>query len=174
MRCLSKSVAVAVSLGCVFAARAGDGPIKPNVGTWTLNPGKSKTEAWVAKSQTRVYEEREGGLLYARYEGTDARGKPTFVEFEARLDGKPYPYAVRGGSLTYTITLKPVDDRSFAFEVKAKFAQPFLDRNGIVHEGRLAWTGTHTASTDGRSFSDSYKTDWKGEPSRAVLVFDKQ
>jgi hypothetical protein len=174
MRCLPKSVAVAVSLGLVFAARAGDGPIKPNVGTWTLNLGKSKTEAWVAKSQTRVYEEREGGLLHARYEGTDASGNPTFVEFEARLDGKPYPYTVRGGSLTYTIMLKPVDHRSFAFEVTAKFAQPFVDRNGAVHEGRLAWTGTHTVAADGRSFSDSYKTDWHGDPSRAVLVFDKQ
>ena len=174
MRRLSKSVAVAVSLGLVFAARAGDGPIKANVGTWTLNLGKSKTEAWVAKSQTRVYEEREGGLLSARYEGTDARGNPTFVEFEARLDGKSYPYTVRGGPLTYTIMLKPVDDRSFAFEVTAKFAQPFVDRNGAVHEGRLAWTGTHTVAADGRSFSDSYKTDWHGDPSRAVLVFDKQ
>jgi hypothetical protein len=43
-----------------------------------------------------------------------------------------------------------------------------------VHEGRLAWTGTHTVAADGRSFSDSYKTDWHGDPSRAVLVFDKQ
>jgi len=172
MRRLSKLLAV--FLGCAFAARAGDGPIKPNVGTWALNLGKSKTEAWVAKSQTRVYEEREGGLLYARYEGTDARGNPTFVEFEARLDGKPYPYSVRGGSLTYTIALKPVDDRSFAFEVKAKFAQPVLDRNGAVHEGRLAWTGTHTVAADGKTLSDSYKTDWHGDPSRAVLVYDKQ
>lgn len=174
MRRLSRSVAAAVFLGCAFAARAGDGPIKPNVGTWSLNLGKSKTEAWVAKSQSRAYEEREGGLLHARYEGTDASGKPTFVEFEVRLDGKPYPYAVRGGPLTYTITLKPVDDRSFAFEVTAKFAQPFVDRNGTVHEGRLAWTGTHSVAADGRSFSDSYKTDWQGEPSRAVLVFDRQ
>jgi hypothetical protein len=168
-------IAVAVAfLGCVFAARAGDSQIKANVGTWKLNIEKSKTEAWTAKSQTRVYEEREGGLLHARYEGTDASGNPTFVEFEARLDGKPYPYTVRGGSLTYTIMLKPVDDRSFAFEVTAKFAQPFVDRNGAVHESRLAWTGTHTVAADGRSFSDSYKTDWHGDPSRAVLVFDKQ
>jgi hypothetical protein len=174
MRRLSKSVAVAMSLACALAARAGDGPIKPNLGTWTLNLGKSKPEAWVAKSQTRVYEEREGGLLHARYEGTDASGNPTFVEFEARLDGKPYPYAVRGGSLTYTVVLKPVDDHSFAFEVKATFAQPFLDRNGTAHEGRMAWTGTHTVAADGKTFTDSYKTDWHGDPSRAVLVFEKK
>jgi hypothetical protein len=43
-----------------------------------------------------------------------------------------------------------------------------------VHEGRLAWTGTHTVAADGKTFSDSYKTDWHGDPSRAVLVFDKQ
>lgn len=161
-------------LAFVSITGAEDIHVQSAVGTWKLNLEKSKTEAWTAKSQTRVYEDRGGGLLHARYEGTDAHGNPTFVEFEARLDGKPYPYTVRGGSLTYTIMLKPVDDRSFAFEVTAKFAQSFVDRNGAVHEGRLAWTGTHTVAADGRSFSDSYKTDWHGDPSRAVLVFDKQ
>ena len=174
MRRLPRIVVAVAFLGCVFAARAGDSQIKANVGTWKLNIEKSKTEAWTAKSQTRVYEEREGGLLHARYEGTDARGNPTFVEFEARLDGKPYPYAVRGAPISYTISLKPVDDRSWAFEGRQVLASPWLDRNGAVHDSNPAWAGTHTVAADGKSFADSYKSDYRGAPSRAVLVYERQ
>ncbi len=176
MQRLPKLAVAAAFLVCVFAARAkdADGQIKSNLGTWKLNIEKSRTEAWTAKSQTRVYEEREGGLLHARYEGTDSRGNPTFVEFEARLDGKPYPYAVRGVQISYTISLKPVDDRSWAFEVRQPLASSWLDRNGVVHDSKPAWTGTHTVAADGKSFADSYKTDYKGEPSKAVLVYDRQ
>jgi hypothetical protein len=174
MRHLLKLAAAAAFLGSVSVAGAEDVHVKSTVGTWKLNIEKSKTEAWTAKSQTRVYEEREGGLLHARYEGTDARGNASLVEFEARLDGKPYPYAVRGVQISYTISLKPVDDRSWAFEVRQLLASPWLDRNGAVHESKPAWTGTHTVAADGKSFADSYKNDYKGEPSRAVLVFDKQ
>jgi hypothetical protein len=43
-----------------------------------------------------------------------------------------------------------------------------------VRDSKTAWTGTHTVAADGKSFTDSYKTDGKGEPSRAVLVYDRQ
>ena len=174
MRRLLKLAVAAAFLGSVSVAGAEDIHVQSAVGTWKLNLEKSKTEAWTAKSQTRVYEDRGGGLLHARYEGTDAHGNPTFMEFEARLDGKPYPYAVRGAQVAYTISITPVDGRSYAFTVRALLASPWVDGFGAVRDSKTAWTGTHTVAADGKSFTDSYKTDGKGEPSRAVLVYDRQ
>src|SRR5664279_1583987 len=158
MRRLSSIALVAALLACTSAARAED--LKPIVGTWNLNVAKSKTEASTAKSQTRVYEDWGGGLLHMRYEGTDAQGNPTLGEFVTRFDGKAYPYVFRGAPSASTISNTLVDDRSFTFIVLA--------------DGKTSYSGTHTIAADGKSYTNTYKTNGKGEPSSAALVYDKQ
>lgn len=158
MRRLS-SLAVVAAL-FALATTAGAEDLKPLVGTWKLNVAKSKTEAWTAKSQTRVYEDWGGGLLHMRYEGADAQGNPTMGEYVARFDGKAYPYVFRGAPSASTITNKHVNDRTFEFTVLA--------------DGKTSFTGTHTIAADGKSYTNTYKTNGKGEPSSAVLFYDKQ
>jgi hypothetical protein len=158
MRRLS-SLAVVVAL-VAFASTASAEGLKSYVGTWKLNVAKSKTEAWTPKSQTRVYEDWGGGLLHMRYEGTDAQGNPTLGEFVTRFDGKAYPYVFRGAPSASTISNTVVDDRTFTFIVLA--------------DGKTSFTGTHTMAADGKSFTNAYKTNGKGEPSSAVHVYEKQ
>ena len=158
MRRLS-SLAVVVAL-VAFASTASAEGLKSYVGTWKLNVAKSKTEAWTPKSQTRVYEDWGGGLLHMRYEGTDAQGNPTLGEFVTRFDGKAYPYVFRGAAAASTIALTRVDDRTFTFIVLA--------------DGKTSFTGTHTMAADGKSFTNTYKTNGKGEPSSAAHVYEKQ
>ena len=158
MRRLS-SITVVVALLALASTASAEG-FKYQVGTWKLNNAKSKTEAWTPKSQTRVYEDWGGGLLHMRYEGTDAQGNPTLGEFVARFDGKAYPYVVRGASGASTISLTRVDDRAFAYS--------------MLTDGKTSFTGTIAVAADGKSYTNTFKTNGKGEPSSAVLVFDKQ
>lgn len=153
------SVAVVVAI-LAFASSASAEGLKYQVGTWKLNVAKSKTEAWTAKSQTRLYEDWGGGLLHMRYEGTDSQGNPTLGEFVARFDGKAYPYVVRGAPDASTISLTRVDDRAFAYSMLA--------------DGKPSFTGTIAVAADGKSYTNTFKTNGKGEPSSAVLVFEKQ
>jgi hypothetical protein len=55
---------------------------------------------------------------------------------------------------------EPVDGRTVAFRVLA--------------DGRTAATGITKIAVDGKSLSITYKTNSMGEPSSAVLVYDKQ
>ena len=133
------------------------------VGTWKLNLAKSKTEGWTPRSQTQVYEDWGGGLGHALFEGTDAQGKPMLVMYVARYDGKAYPFLIRGATVACTMSLtpmEPVDGRTVAFRVLA--------------DGRPSLTGTTQIAADGKSLAIIYKTNNMGEPSSAVLVYDKQ
>lgn len=158
MRRLSSIALVAALLACASAAGAED--LKSIVGTWKLNVAKSRTEAWTAKSETRLFEDWGGGLLHMRYEGADSQGNPRLGEFVARFDGKAYPYVVRGAPSASTISLTRVDDRAFAYSMLA--------------DGKTSFTGTVAVAADGKSYTNTCKTNGKGEPSSAVLVYDKQ
>ena len=158
MRRLSSIAFVAALLACASAAGAED--LKAILGTWKLNVAKSKTEAWTPKSQTRVYEDWGGGLLHMHSEGTDAQGNPTLGEYVARFDGRAYPYVVRGAPGAYTISQTQKDNRTFVFK-------------GTV-DGKTSWTGTHAIAADGKSYTQTYTTSVKGEPSSAVLIYEKQ
>jgi hypothetical protein len=107
-----------------------------------------------------VYEDWGGGLLHMHYEGTDPQGNPTLGEYVARFDGKAYPYVVRGAPGAYTISQTQVDDHTWVFKATV--------------DGKTSWSGTHKIAADGKSYANTYKTNGKGEPSSAVLVYDKQ
>ena len=64
-----------------------------NVGTWKLNPSKSNYSPGPApKSQTLKIEAwGNDGVRYAA-DGVGPDGKPTHTEFEAKYDGKDYPF----------------------------------------------------------------------------------
>lgn len=159
---LLKLAAVAAFLAYASVAGAEDVNVKGTIGTWKLNLEQSKVEAWAPKSQTRVYEDWGGGLVKAHFEGTDAKGNPTVAEYVARFDGKEYPYLVVRpvSTVETTESFKRVDDRTIAFQMRA--------------DGKTTYTGTKTIAEDGKSFTVTFKTNNKGAPSAAVLVFDKQ
>jgi hypothetical protein len=64
-----------------------------NVGTWTLNLAKSKYSPGPApKSQTlTIAAWGDDGVTY-KSDGVGADGKPTHTEFQAKYDGKGYPF----------------------------------------------------------------------------------
>ncbi len=146
------------------APALGQREIGISVGRWRLNVEESKFEpAPLFKGEDRLYEDWGGGLIHARFEGIDAQGKPTYREYVARLDGKDYPWVRRGAKTAWTIALKPIDARTFAYTAK--------------EDGRVVQTGTHTVSTDGAVMTVTYKFEApnaQGQLLSGTLVFERQ
>ena len=84
--CALVVVSVLVSTAVVIAA-------DNNIGTWQLNLAKSNYSPGPApKSQTLKIEAwGDDGVTYAA-DGVGADGKPTHTEFQAKYDGKDYPF----------------------------------------------------------------------------------
>jgi hypothetical protein len=79
-----------------------------NVGTWTLNLAKSKYSPGPApKSQTLTIEAwGDNGVTY-KSDGVSADGKPTHTEFQAKYDGKGYPF--KGNPDADVLSYKRID-----------------------------------------------------------------
>ncbi|MCC7179536.1 MAG: hypothetical protein IT177_14235 [Acidobacteria bacterium] len=129
-----------------------------SAGTWEMNVAKSSSTGALAKSQTRTWEVSGQSVKYTM-KGADAQGKPLLVQYAAAYDGKDYP--ITGDAGSDTIALTRVDERNFRFTQKKA--------------GRVVSTGTRVVSPDGRTVTvTSEGTNAAGQPTKAVLVFDRR
>lgn len=62
----------------------------PQMGTWKLNEAKSKITPGTAKFTTVTFKDMSGNIKVTG-DGTDAKGKPSHVEWSGKFDGKNYP-----------------------------------------------------------------------------------
>jgi len=131
----------------------------PLIGTWKLNPAKSKLNSGPPpKSQTLTYEAAGQGVKVT-VKGTDAEGKPIDSQFTANYDGKDYP--VTGNPGWDTITLKRID--AYKSESARKKA------------GKVVGTATRVVSKDGKTLTLTEEgVTAKGEKFRNTVVYDKQ
>ncbi len=131
-----------------------------NVGTWKLNLSKSKYSPGPApKSQTLKIEAwGDDGVKYTA-DGTSADDKPTHAEFEAKYDGKDYPF--KGNPDADSISYKRIDANTVEATTKLK--------------GKAAITAKVTVSPDGktRTVTQTGK-DAQGRDVNNVSVYDKQ
>ena len=135
--------------GAAFAA-------DPEIGTWTLNEGKSKLPVGTGKNKKVVYE-MAGDQVKITVEGVDAAGKATHAEWLGKYDGKDYPFAGDAGS---EMQLKKLNDRTFALTLKK--------------DGKVVSDGGIVISADGRSRTVTTEvTDKEGKKAKRVAVYDK-
>jgi hypothetical protein len=81
---------------------------KNMVGTWKLDPAKSKySPGPTPKSQVATLEPVEGGMKVVS-DRVEADGKTTHFEWTAKFDGKDYP--VKGDPGRDAVSVKKVDD----------------------------------------------------------------
>jgi hypothetical protein len=152
-------VAVLFLLAAVAtAALAAD----PWVGTWKLNPEKSKAPGGRLPHpiSTNIIEV-QGDTMHLISNQTGADGKLEHVEYTAKLDGKEYPVKVSpAGPQPYTISLKRIDARTREF---------------VEVIGKMTIKGRDVLSEDGKSFSRVVNNkDSQGKDVSVVQVFDKQ
>lgn len=139
-------------------ALAADGPSKAMIGTWKLDPAKSKYSGAVPKSQVAKLDEVDGGLRVVS-DRVEADGKNTHFEWTVKFDGKDYP--VKGDPGRDTVSVKKIDD--YTLEMTNKKA------------GKVTTTIHAVYSKDGKSRTETATgTDAQGRKVENVTQWTKQ
>ena len=147
------SVAVLVGVACVAALAQAQDPL---VGTWKLNPEKSKAPY---KSGTSVFEAAGDGIK-GTVDIAAADGTAYHWTFTAKYDGKDNPVT---GTSPYgnVVALTRVNPHTVRIDVK--------------QDGKTTVTQTMVVSDDGKTRTITTKgRDAKGQPVDTTSVYDKQ
>jgi hypothetical protein len=136
-----------------------DGPSKTMLGTWKLDPSKSRYSPGPApKSQVAKLEEAEGSMKVVS-DRVEADGKMTHFEYTARFDGKDYP--VKGDAGRDAVSVKKLDD--YTLEISNKKA------------GKVTTTIRAVYAKDGKSRTETATgTDAQGRKIENVTQWTKQ
>jgi hypothetical protein len=156
-----KRALIAAAILMVFTSLVllADGPSKGMLGSWKLDPAKSKYSPGPApKSQMAKLEEAEGGLKVVS-DRVDADGKTTHFEYTAKLDGKDYP--VKGDPGRDAVSVKKIDD--YTLEITNKKA------------GKVTTTIRAVYAKDGKSRTETATgVDGQGRKVENVTQWSKQ
>ena len=126
------ALAIAVAPATSLAQQA-------KIGNWKLNVTKSTYPGKPPQNVTRQYEDLGCGFVLSTHQGMDADGKPYFVQYVAKTDGKDYPLSIRGSGTINSITFSRVNERAVAYMLKV--------------DGRVTAHGTTTVSNDGNTLT---------------------
>jgi len=135
------------------------------LGTWMLNPGKSKYNPGPPPQSGVVkIEAHESGIRYYA-KAVDAEGRDIRpVEFTANYDGKDY--AVRGSTMADVVSLKRLDANTVEFTYK-KSGKAVVTATSVVSPDQLTRTVTmKTSPSSGRQIENTavYELDRSGRP----------
>ena len=157
---MKRSVIVILLLLAAFAtvAIAAD----PWVGTWKLNPDKSKAPGGRLPhpTSTNIIEIKDG-MMHLISDQTSTTGEKEHVEYTAGFDGKEYPVkSTPPGPQPYTIVLKNIDARTREF---------------VEVIGTFTIRGRDVLSEDGKTFSRIVEMkDPQGNDTSVIQFFEKQ
>ena len=153
MQRILKLAAVCIFLLSAAAWSAGD----PFIGTWKLNPAKSKFSPGPApKSQTLAYEPSGNGVKLTSNQ-VDEQGNSMAGGYTANYDGKNYPFINPDAD---TIALKRIDASTVAATWKKA--------------GQVTMTSRRTVSKDGETLTIVQKgKNAQGQAVNYVSVYDK-
>jgi hypothetical protein len=127
------------------------------VGTWKLNPQKSKFAAGTAMTDESFTFSKEGDQWKRTATGTDPDGKPIEEDSTIAWDGKDHAIDEPG----MTVAVNILNEHSIKFTIK--------------HEGKIIMVGRLVVSKDGRAITAYAKgTDEKGRKIDNVEIYDKQ
>ena len=131
-----------------------------NVGTWKLNLAKSKYSPGPApKSQTLKIEAwGNDGVKYTA-DGVGADGKPTHAEFQAKYDGKDYPF--KGNPDADMLSYKRIDANTLEATTKLNGKGTIAAKAVVSADGK-----TRTVTQVG--------TNAQGQALNITSVYEKQ
>jgi len=131
----------------------------PAVGTWKMNPAKSKYDPGPAPRSNTIVITAAGKRLKVSAKGVDGDGKPTSTEYTVAYDGRDVP--VKGPAAYDSVSARRIDPNTT--ELTRKKA------------GKVVQTATRAVSSDGKTMTvTATGTDEKGRKILTVSVFDKQ
>jgi len=145
-------LAVFAFVGALWAA-------DPFVGTWKLNVAKSKAAnpSLMPKSEVQKSEGLDNSLKTV-FDGVDIDGKPYYMTWSAKYDGKDFPNT--GDPDADTIALREIDATTFEFVLKKA--------------GKEVMVGRDTVSKDGKTRTMTVKGINPTQGFGGTFVYDKQ
>jgi hypothetical protein len=153
-----KTKTIGLILAFCFLGGAACFAADPQMGTWKLNEAKSKITPGTARFTNVTFKDMLGNIKVTG-DGTDAKGKPSHVEWSGKFDGKNYPVA--GDPTSDARSFKKINDRTLELTV--------------WNHGRVTATGRILVSADGKSRTVITRgTDAKGKQFANRAVYDKQ
>ncbi len=147
---ISATMIAALVLAVAVIAIAGD----PFVGTWKMNPAKSKFTNTTLKSYT-ITQDSQNNIVQ---DMVDADRKTTHRTWTAQSDGKDYPVIAPDAD---AISLKKINANTTKYVVKKN--------------GKEVWSGQAVMSKDGKSYTDAGGgKDEKGQAYTYSIFLEKQ
>jgi len=159
---VAKKLAAALLLAVLSTSAGAQHKMSLKFGTWKLNVEKSKFPAGAEpRSDTRIYEDRGGGVIMSTHTTVDRRGKEALTIYAAKFDGKEYPVVTRGSIALSTIAFHVIDDYSESFV--------------LTRDGRAATRGTTSISKDGKMLTMTLDTtNAQGQTDHIIDIYEKQ
>jgi hypothetical protein len=154
--------APALLLLALLAPAAVSGQVAdPFIGTWKLNPERSKYEAGSPPANfTRTYEDRGGGTILMIIDRVDAQGNSVRSMLAYKRDGKPYPEAAVGAK---TIRMSHVTA-----------PDPYTEVVTFSNSTRAEAGTTVTISKDGRTMTQLLRVARPdGTTATNIVVYDR-
>ena len=150
--------ALTLSVACLAPATQAQSR-DPAMGSWKVNPAKSKYSPGPPPKAISTRFEAAGKAIKNTTEFTNAEGKLLTIVYTADVDGKDYP--VTGSAVANTVSLKKLADGSIERTDKK--------------DGKVVQTLVRTVSKDGKTMTVTQKGKTaQGAPIDNVMVFDKQ
>ena len=140
------------------------------IGTWKLNVEASRFPGPAPQTHVRSYRLADDGVLIGVAVIVDAQGRPSFLQFAAKLDGKDYPEFNTESAAKY-LSDGTVPPRTYAEILTGDpLKVKWVDKVG----GKLLFSGEKWVSIDGKKLS--FTVDMKNEQGKDVqylYVFDR-
>jgi hypothetical protein len=140
------------------------------IGTWKLNVAASRFPEPAPQAEVRSYRLTDGGVLIGLAVNIDAHGRPNFLQFAARPDGRDYPEFDTRSAAEYLAQGKA----PFRTYAEIPSADPLKVHWVDKADGRIISSGDKWVSKDGKLLSFTVDaTDPKGNKVQFLYVFDR-
>jgi hypothetical protein len=140
------------------------------IGTWKLNVAASKFPGPPPQTHVRSYRLGENGVLVGVAVIVDAQGRPSFLQFAAKIDGKDYPEFSMDSAAKYLTDGTPPPRTYAEVPTSDPLKVKWVDKAG----GKLLFSGEKWVSADGKKLSFTLDTkDEQGKPVQLLYVFDR-
>jgi hypothetical protein len=141
----------------------------PTIGTWKLDPAKSKYSTELLPKSGTLTVEAQGDGVKTSYDLVEPDGTDVTYGYTANFDSKDYPISGSGGSTwrdtmvngAETIALRRENSKAFGAALKKSGSIVMTMRTVVSKDGKIM-----TVTANG--------ADAKGQPTTYLSVWDKQ
>jgi hypothetical protein len=158
-----------VSITTILAQTAKPAKSDPSLGTWVLNPQKSRLGGPAPKAFIERYDLRPDGFIVSTRSVIAPDGSPAFEQAVLKLDGKDYEWWDNTTLADFLATGKRAPKTLSAKAIDA-YTADYVGKQA----GKVTVTGRRTIAKDGKTMTLVAKSRTpQGQEIEVVGVFDK-